>query len=50
MNLRICSITSAKLRGLLTGLKIVWDKGFQRIQVQLDSRPAIHWGTKRVPH
>ncbi|CAN1149154.1 Putative ribonuclease H protein At1g65750 [Linum perenne] len=41
MNLGICSITRAELRGAMTGLQIAWDRGFRRIIVQLDSRVAV---------
>ncbi|CAN1163407.1 hypothetical protein LINPERHAP2_LOCUS25026 [Linum perenne] len=41
MNLGICSITRAELRGPLTRLQITWDKGFQRIQLQLNLRIAV---------
>ncbi|CAN1342712.1 Putative ribonuclease H protein At1g65750, partial [Linum perenne] len=41
MNLRICSITRAELRGAMIGLQIAWDRGFRRIIVQLDSRVAV---------
>ncbi|CAN1194204.1 hypothetical protein LINPERHAP2_LOCUS42433 [Linum perenne] len=41
MNLGICSITRAELRGVMTGLQIAWDRGFRRIIVQLDSRVAV---------
>ncbi|CAN1121084.1 Putative ribonuclease H protein At1g65750 [Linum perenne] len=49
MNLGICSITRAELRGAMTGLQIAWDRGFRRIIVQLDSRVAVQlllggWG------
>ncbi|CAN1150854.1 Putative ribonuclease H protein At1g65750 [Linum perenne] len=41
MNLGICSITRAELRGAMTGLQIAWDRGFRRIIVQLDSRVVV---------
>ncbi|CAN1227754.1 Putative ribonuclease H protein At1g65750 [Linum perenne] len=41
MNLGICSITRAELRGAMTGLQIAWDRGFWRIIVQLDSCVAV---------
>ncbi|CAN1165414.1 Putative ribonuclease H protein At1g65750 [Linum perenne] len=40
-NLGICSITRAEMRGAIIGLKIVWDLGFRRVEVQLDSAIAI---------
>ncbi|CAN1177178.1 hypothetical protein LINPERPRIM_LOCUS37372 [Linum perenne] len=35
----------------MTGLQIVWDRGFQRIIVQLDSRATVQLllGVERTP-
>ncbi|CAN1229009.1 Putative ribonuclease H protein At1g65750, partial [Linum grandiflorum] len=41
MNLGICSITIAELRAVVTELQIAWERGYRRVQVQLDSRAAI---------
>ncbi|CAN1797338.1 hypothetical protein LINPERHAP1_LOCUS21229 [Linum perenne] len=41
INLRNCSITRAKIRGDVEGMSIVWDMGFRRLEVQLDSIAAI---------
>ncbi|CAN1193141.1 Putative ribonuclease H protein At1g65750 [Linum perenne] len=41
MNLGDCSITRAELHGAIRGLEIVWDKGYKRVFVQLDSLAAV---------
>ncbi|CAL1392568.1 unnamed protein product [Linum trigynum] len=41
MNLGICSVTRAELRGVAEGLQLAWDLGFRRVKVQLDSRCAL---------
>ncbi|CAN1831409.1 Putative ribonuclease H protein At1g65750 [Linum perenne] len=40
-NLGNCSITRAEMRGAIIGLKIAWDLGFRRVELQLDSATAI---------
>ncbi|CAI0549995.1 unnamed protein product [Linum tenue] len=42
MNLRICSITRAELRGAVEGLQLAWDMGYSHVRMELDSRCAIH--------
>ncbi|CAN1773739.1 Putative ribonuclease H protein At1g65750 [Linum perenne] len=37
MNLGKCSITRAELRGAVSGLKLAWERGYCKIQLQLDS-------------
>ncbi|CAI0417516.1 unnamed protein product [Linum tenue] len=37
INLGICSITQAELRGVVEGLQVAWDAGHRRVHVQLDS-------------
>ncbi|CAN0870333.1 hypothetical protein LINGRAHAP2_LOCUS9497, partial [Linum grandiflorum] len=32
----ICLITKAELKAVVTGLQLVWEKGYQKIRVQLD--------------
>ncbi|CAN0926225.1 hypothetical protein LINGRAHAP2_LOCUS35218 [Linum grandiflorum] len=41
MSLGIFSITRTELRSSVTGLLIVWDRGYRCVRVQLDSRAAI---------
>ncbi|CAN1188300.1 Putative ribonuclease H protein At1g65750 [Linum perenne] len=41
MNLGICSITRAELRGALEGIKRAWEAGYQRVEIQSDSKAAI---------
>ncbi|CAN1822391.1 Putative ribonuclease H protein At1g65750 [Linum perenne] len=41
MNLGICSITRAEIRGALEGIRRAWDAGYRRIEVQIDSQAAI---------
>ncbi|CAI0421512.1 unnamed protein product [Linum tenue] len=41
MNLGMCSITRAELRGVMEGLQLAWDMGFRRVRVELDSRCAV---------
>ncbi|CAN1257225.1 Putative ribonuclease H protein At1g65750, partial [Linum perenne] len=41
VNLGRCSITRAKLRGLIAGLDLSWDRGWRKVAVQCDSRVAI---------
>ncbi|CAN1296417.1 Putative ribonuclease H protein At1g65750, partial [Linum perenne] len=40
VNLRIYSITKAELRAV-TGLHITWERGYRKVQMQLESRAAI---------
>ncbi|CAI0375210.1 unnamed protein product [Linum tenue] len=40
MNLGICSVTRAELRGVVEGLQLAWDLGFRRVKVQMDSKCA----------
>ncbi|CAI0471250.1 unnamed protein product [Linum tenue] len=40
-NLGSCSITSAELKGAMEGLKIAWDEGYRKIELNLDSETAI---------
>ncbi|CAN1274277.1 Putative ribonuclease H protein At1g65750 [Linum perenne] len=41
MNLGICSITRAELRGALEGIKRAWEAGYRRVEIQSDSKAAI---------
>ncbi|CAN1147970.1 Putative ribonuclease H protein At1g65750 [Linum perenne] len=41
MNLGMCTITRAEIRGAITGLELAWDYGFRRVELQLDSKVAI---------
>ncbi|CAN1132984.1 Putative ribonuclease H protein At1g65750 [Linum perenne] len=41
INLGVCSITRAELRGAITGLELAWKSGFRRILLQMDSTAAI---------
>ncbi|CAN1121954.1 Putative ribonuclease H protein At1g65750 [Linum perenne] len=41
INLGICSITRADIRGALEGIKRAWLEGYRRVEVQLDSQAAI---------
>ncbi|CAN1141099.1 Putative ribonuclease H protein At1g65750 [Linum perenne] len=41
MNLGMCTITRAEIRGAIAGLELAWDYGFRRVEVQLDSKFAI---------
>ncbi|CAI0470655.1 unnamed protein product [Linum tenue] len=40
-NLGTCSITSAELKGAVTGLKIARERGYRRVHLNLDSATAI---------
>ncbi|CAI0456412.1 unnamed protein product [Linum tenue] len=40
-NLGTCSITSAELKGAVTGLRIAWERGYRRVHLNLDSTTAI---------
>ncbi|CAN0841238.1 hypothetical protein LINGRAHAP2_LOCUS3175 [Linum grandiflorum] len=33
MNLEICSITRVKLRAVMTGLHIAWERGYRHVHV-----------------
>ncbi|CAN1244079.1 hypothetical protein LINPERPRIM_LOCUS5924 [Linum perenne] len=49
----VCSITCTELRTGVTGLLIAWEKGYRRVQVQLDSRCAailVHHEEEGVHH
>ncbi|CAN1747316.1 Putative ribonuclease H protein At1g65750 [Linum perenne] len=41
MNLGVCTITRAEIRGAIAGLELAWDYGFRRVELQLDSKVAI---------
>ncbi|CAN1149143.1 hypothetical protein LINPERPRIM_LOCUS38471 [Linum perenne] len=41
MNLGVFSITRAEIRGAQEGIRCSWMAGFQKIEVQLDSQPAV---------
>ncbi|CAN1178075.1 Putative ribonuclease H protein At1g65750 [Linum perenne] len=41
MNLGICSVTRAELRGVIEGLHRTWEAGFRSVVAQLDSSAAI---------
>ncbi|CAN1175315.1 Putative ribonuclease H protein At1g65750 [Linum perenne] len=41
LNLGICSITRAELRGMIFGLQMAWDRGHRRVVAQLDSAVAV---------
>ncbi|CAN0911618.1 Putative ribonuclease H protein At1g65750, partial [Linum grandiflorum] len=40
-NFRSCSITRAELRGAIHGLSLAWDKGYWKVQLQMDSSCAL---------
>ncbi|CAN1791749.1 Putative ribonuclease H protein At1g65750 [Linum perenne] len=40
-NLGICSITRAELRGVVSGLQLAWDRGYRKVQLQIDSQCAV---------
>ncbi|CAN1796987.1 Putative ribonuclease H protein At1g65750 [Linum perenne] len=41
MNIGICSITRAEMRGAIEGLHRAWDAGFRRVLLRMDSRVAM---------
>ncbi|CAN1779642.1 Putative ribonuclease H protein At1g65750 [Linum perenne] len=41
INLGVCSITRAEIRGALEGLRLAWLTGFKKVEVQMDSLAAI---------
>ncbi|CAN1155894.1 Putative ribonuclease H protein At1g65750 [Linum perenne] len=41
MNLGKCSITKAELRGAVSGLQLACERGYRKIQLQLDSQCAV---------
>ncbi|CAN1320571.1 Putative ribonuclease H protein At1g65750 [Linum perenne] len=41
MNLGKCSITRAELRGAVSGLQLAWERGYHKIQLQLDSQCVV---------
>ncbi|CAN1788455.1 Putative ribonuclease H protein At1g65750 [Linum perenne] len=41
MNLSCCSITRAELRGALTGLRTAWERGFRKVELQVDSTAVV---------
>ncbi|CAL1380813.1 unnamed protein product [Linum trigynum] len=40
-NLGSCTITRAELKGAVEGLKIAWEKGYRKVEVNLDSNTAV---------
>ncbi|CAN1347081.1 Putative ribonuclease H protein At1g65750, partial [Linum perenne] len=41
INLGKCSITRAELRGVVSGLQLAWERGYRKIQLQLDSQCVV---------
>ncbi|CAN1840954.1 Putative ribonuclease H protein At1g65750 [Linum perenne] len=41
VNLGVCSITRAEIRGVIEGLRLAWSAGHRKILVQTDSRTAL---------
>ncbi|CAN1198722.1 Putative ribonuclease H protein At1g65750 [Linum perenne] len=41
MNIGSCSITRAEMRGAIEGLHRVWEAGYRRVVLKMDSRAAI---------
>ncbi|CAN1732088.1 Putative ribonuclease H protein At1g65750 [Linum perenne] len=41
INMGVCSITRAEIRGAIESLKLAWEAGFKKIVVQADSSAAI---------
>ncbi|CAN1127408.1 Putative ribonuclease H protein At1g65750 [Linum perenne] len=41
MNLGVCSITRAELRGAIRGLEIAWDNGFRHVELQIDFMAVV---------
>ncbi|CAN1821557.1 Putative ribonuclease H protein At1g65750, partial [Linum perenne] len=41
VNLGSCSIMRAELRGILDGMRVVWDKGIRKLCIQTDSRAVV---------
>ncbi|CAN1172815.1 Putative ribonuclease H protein At1g65750 [Linum perenne] len=41
MNLGKCSITRAELRDAVSGLQLAWERGYRKIQLQLDSQCVV---------
>ncbi|CAN1127041.1 hypothetical protein LINPERHAP2_LOCUS3785 [Linum perenne] len=41
MNLGIFQITRAELRVVVIGLHIIWERGYQKVRVQLDSHVEV---------
>ncbi|CAN1824284.1 Putative ribonuclease H protein At1g65750 [Linum perenne] len=52
MNLGLCSITRAELRGAVEGIKRAWEAGYRKILLRLDSKAAISLltGAKDTSH
>ncbi|CAN1146438.1 Putative ribonuclease H protein At1g65750, partial [Linum perenne] len=40
-NLGSCSIMRAELRGIVDGMRLAWDKGVRKLNIQTDSRAAV---------
>ncbi|CAN1314879.1 Putative ribonuclease H protein At1g65750 [Linum perenne] len=41
VNLGVCSITRAEIRGALEGIRRAWMEGFRKVEVQMDSQAAM---------
>ncbi|CAN1818919.1 Putative ribonuclease H protein At1g65750, partial [Linum perenne] len=41
INLGVCSITRAEIRGALEGIRRAWAEGFRKVEVRMDSQAAI---------
>ncbi|CAN1836495.1 Putative ribonuclease H protein At1g65750, partial [Linum perenne] len=41
INLGVCSITRAKIRGAIEGIRRAWDAGYRKLEIQIDSTAAV---------
>jgi ribonuclease HI len=43
-----CSVQVAELWGAMEGLKLAWDRGFRRVELQLDAKGVVNMLNKEV--
>ncbi|CAN1821542.1 Putative ribonuclease H protein At1g65750 [Linum perenne] len=41
MNLGVCTITRAELRGALEGIRRAWESGVRKLEIQIDSQAVV---------
>ncbi|CAN1264868.1 Putative ribonuclease H protein At1g65750 [Linum perenne] len=41
MNMGVCSITRAEIRGIIEGMNLAWNKGIRKLAIQTDSKCAV---------
>ncbi|CAN1155597.1 hypothetical protein LINPERHAP2_LOCUS20495 [Linum perenne] len=48
MNIGVCKITRAEIRGILEGMRLAWERVVRRLAIQTDSACAVQNSDKSV--